>query len=294
MPRLLIWQRPMLRFDRSLEQLRTLIHNGYVVVSEYDDDPAHWPDIAAHRHLTFSGVHAVQVSTEPLAEVIRPHNSELAVFGNAVESLPSLPPPETGEQLGGRPLRLFFGALHREADWAPWMDTLNELFAANPGGWEVEVVHDRGFYKALRLPGRRYTPTCDYATYRGVMGSCDIAFLPLRDTPFNCMKSDLKAVEAAAHGLAVLASPTVYADSLEQGRSGCLFNSSGELRRVLLRWRDDPLEMRTIAARGREWVAACRLQCHQTAARQAWYRSLWERRVVLTERLLERVPDLRG
>lgn len=288
-PRLLIWQRPSLTTGPdTLQRLRMLLRNGYVIVCEYDDDPDHWPAIAANGHLTFRGVHAVQVSTEPLATVIRPHNAELAVFGNTVESLP----PGRDPLAPGQPLRVFFGALNREADWAPWIDTLNEVFAAAPEAWAVEVVHDRGFHDALVLPRRTFTPTCDYATYRQVMARCDIAFLPLGDTRFNRMKSDLKAVEAAAHGLAIVASPTVYGGSLEEGVTGRLFHTADGLRGVLETWRQDPGQVRAFGARGRAWVARERLTAQQVPQREEWYRSLWARREELTRQLLQRVPAL--
>ena len=288
LPRLLIWQRPSLQPPEAHLQLRRLIRNGYVVVVEYDDDPAHWPAIAATGHLVFTGVHAVQVSTEVLAAKIRRHNPEVAVFGNALDALP--PPRPAADPAS--PLRLFFGALNREADWAPWIDTLNATLLESPERWQVEVVHDRAFFDALRLPARRFTPTCDYATYRRRLAGCDIAFLPLADTPFNRCKSDLKAVEASGHGLAVLASPVVYGDSLRQGETARFFSSSDELRQVLQEWQRDPAAARAMGERARRWVASCRLQHHQAAARETWYRSLWERRAQLAEQLLRRVPEL--
>jgi SAM-dependent methyltransferase len=289
LPRLLIWQRPSLIWPDSLEQLRLLMRNGYVVVIEYDDDPERWPTIATNRHLVFRGVHAVQVSTEPLAVAIRPHNPELAVFANALDALPPPRPPREPHQ----PLRLFFGALNREADWAPWIDTLNSVLQETPECWEVEVVHDRAFFDALQLPNRRFTPTCDYATYRQVMGSCDIAFLPLADTAFNRCKSDLKAVEAGGHSLAILASPVVYGESLREGETGRLFTTAAELEAILRSWLADPSAVGQLGDRARRWVAASRLQHHQASDREAWYRGLWDRREELTARLLERVPELR-
>lgn len=292
-PRLLIWQRPSLTWPDSLDNLRRLLRNGYVVVVEYDDDPARWPSIAEHRHLGFRGVHAVQVSTEPLAEAIRPHNPELAVFANALEALPP-PRPPLAAQPPETPLRLFFGALNREADWAPWIEPLNAVLAEAPGRWEVEVVHDRAFFEALQLPARRFTPTCDYGTYRQVLGSCHIAFLPLADTPFNRCKSDLKALEAAGHGLAIVASPVVYGASLKEGETGRLFSTAEELQQILRSLQADRPQVDALGQQARRWVATSRLQHHQAAAREAWYRSLWERREALTAALLERVPELRG
>jgi glycosyltransferase involved in cell wall biosynthesis len=167
------------------------------------------------------------------------------------------------------------------------------VFAAAPERWHVEVVHDRAFFDALTLPSRQFTPTCDYATYRRVLGSCQIAFLPLADTPFNRMKSDLKAVEAGGHGLAILASPTVYADSLREGDTGRLFQTAEELSAALHGWLADPASARAMGLRARQWVAGSRLQHHQAVARETWYRSLWQRREELTARLYERVPQLR-
>jgi glycosyltransferase involved in cell wall biosynthesis len=238
----------------------------------------------------FRGVHAVQVSTEPLAAAIRPHNPELVVFANALEALP---PPTCFPAQGGGPLRLFFGALNREADWAPWIGALNRVFAAAPESWQVEVVHDRAFFDALQLPSRHFTPTCNYATYRQVMGSCHIAFLPLADTPFNRCKSDLKALEAGGHGLAILASPVVYAGSLRDGETGRLFTMDAQLEAIFQGWLEDPAAAQAMGQRARQWVAGSRLQQHQAPEREAWYRSLWERREKLTAQLFERVPELR-
>lgn len=292
LPRLLIWQRPLLTADASLQQLRQLLQAGYVVVNEFDDDPDHFPAIAAHGQLTFTGVHAVQVSTAELAAVIRPHNQEVAVFENAVEALPALAANTWPQPGDGQPLRLFFGALNRQADWAPWLEALNMVLEADPGGWAVEVVHDQDFFAGLTTSTKRFTPTCDYATYRRVMASCHVAFLPLADTPFNRKKSDLKLVEAASHGLAVLANPVVYGPLLADGRMGQLFANSKELITTLQQWRAQPQQARQLGLAGHQWVGQQRLQRQQSKRRLAWYQQLWQRREVLTAALLARVPEL--
>ncbi len=53
LPRLLIWQRPLLILLESLAQLRVLLRNGYVIVSEYDDYPG---PLACDRGLSAPGV----------------------------------------------------------------------------------------------------------------------------------------------------------------------------------------------------------------------------------------------
>ena len=61
--KIMIWQRQLLTYDDSLEKIRSVIKSGYVLISEFDDDPDHWPLIKENKHLNFTGVHAVQVST---------------------------------------------------------------------------------------------------------------------------------------------------------------------------------------------------------------------------------------
>jgi glycosyltransferase involved in cell wall biosynthesis len=189
-------------------------------------------------------------------------------------------------------LRLFFGALNREADWAPWLAALNAVLEAEPAGWEVEVVHDRLFFEGVATSAKHFTPTCSYATYRQLMAQCHVAFLPLADTPFNRKKSDLKLVEAASHGLAVLASPVVYGPLLVDGRIGRLFASASELQQILRQWRAAPAEAKQLGEAGHRWVRQCRLQHQQSQRREAWYRQLWQQREMLTASLLQRVPEL--
>lgn len=291
-PRLMIWQRQTLRLEEDLPKLRQAIRAGYVLISEYDDDPSRWLQIAANQHLCFTGMHAVQVSTPLLAEEIRPHNPELMVFENCITSLPPWRDDHWPQPGDGRPLRLFFGALNRQLDWAPWMDAFNQLLADDPAGWEIEVVHDQAFFEALHTTRKRFTPTCPYGHYRQRMASCHVAFLPLADTRFNRMKSDLKFIEAASHGLAVLASPVVYAESLRPGQTGELFSSAAELVETLREWRQDPSRAMQLGVQARAYVRDQRLQAQQTPRRLAWYRSLWERREELTAALLQRVPEL--
>ena len=66
--KILVWQRPILHFPEDLKQLRELLRRGYLIVVEYDDDPARRPEHPANQFLTFRGCHCVQVSTEPMAE----------------------------------------------------------------------------------------------------------------------------------------------------------------------------------------------------------------------------------
>ena len=73
------------RATEGLEPIRRLIALGYVVVCEFDDHPDYIPVLQRPDIQNFRAVHAVQTSTEPLAEVLRRDNPEVAVFPNAVQ-----------------------------------------------------------------------------------------------------------------------------------------------------------------------------------------------------------------
>ena len=174
------------------------------------------------------------------------------------------------------------------------IDDLNAELRDAPEFWSFSVVHDQRFYDALDLPPSRksFVPTCSYERYQAVMAQCDVAFLPLMDTPFNQMKSNLKAIEAGGHGLALLASNVLYSRSLVAGVTAELFSDSAQLRRHLQAWRQQPDLARQLGKRARQWVASECLAAHQVARRDAWYRDLASRRDQLNKTLLERVPEL--
>lgn len=286
-----IWQRPIFGAnERDYGMIRSLISHGYVVVIEWDDDPTHWPVLAESDYLTFRIVHAVQVSTPEIADVIRPFNPNIHVFSNALDVMPL----ERSVVEDQQHLRLFFGALNREKDWLPLIDALNEVLDADPEFWSVSVVHDRSFYDALQLPEsqKSFTSLCDYRQYLDVMSQCDIAFLPLADNHFNRMKSDLKAVEAGAHGLALLASNVVYKSSIVDGVTGALFDNADQMKMHLQMWKKDPAEARRLGHQARQWVSTNRLAAHQVSDRYQWYQQLCEHREVLTDQLMCRVPEL--
>jgi glycosyltransferase involved in cell wall biosynthesis len=237
--------------------------------------------------LAFRGVHAVQTSTPALAAVLRTRNPEVMVFPNAIRAL-----PEVRNFLDPQALTLFFGALNRERDWAPLLPALNEVAEKAGDRLRFCVVHDQDFFDALRTPHKRFTPTCDYDTYLTLLGQCEISLMPLGDTPFNRAKSDLKFIEAGACRVAALASHIVYADSVEDGRTGLLFHSADELRDRLLRLVAMPELARSLGDAARHYVAGERMLAYQVAPRIAWYRSLWARRAELNSALYARLMDM--
>jgi hypothetical protein len=284
--KVLVWQRPILEWPKNLATLRALVERGYLLIVERDDYP--WrPDFAANRHLSHRGVHAIQTSTETLAVALRQWNPNVGVFPN---QLTELPPPR--EHADGGPVTIFFGAFNRQEDWKPCMGPLNDVLRPRGDGVRVRVVHDRAFFDALETPYKEFEPSCPYDRYRAILGQCDVALLPLADTPFNRCKSDLKFLECAGHGVAVLASPTAYAQTVVDGETGLLFRSPEELAAGLRRLLDDAELRRALALRAYEYVGRERLMARYARDRVDWYRSLLERLPELNAELEARVPEL--
>ncbi|MDE2580166.1 MAG: methyltransferase domain-containing protein [Rhodospirillales bacterium] len=286
-PHICVLHRPILAGEPGRTLLRHLHAAGWLLVTEFDDHPDFMPTGRPTDALAFTGVHAVQTSTPALAELLRARNAETVLFPNMIQTL-----PEPRNFAAPDRMTLFFGALNREQDWAPLMPTLNAVAAMAGERLRFEVAHDRPFFDALQTPHKNFTPTCDYDTYLRLLGDSEIALMPLADTPFNRAKSDLKFIEAGACRVAALASPTVYADTIEDGRTGLLFTDADSLRARLMHLIAMPELARALGDAARDYVRRERMLAYQVAPRIAWYRSLWSRRNELHAAVHARVPGL--
>ncbi len=292
-PKIMIWQRQLLTYESSIEQIQKVIKAGYVLISEFDDDPEHWPTISQNKYLNFTGVHAVQTSTEILAQKLKEFNPEVAVFENAIEKMPFIESDKWTNIGATKPLKIFFGALNRKDDWKKWMPYLNKLTARYSHKIQFEVIHDQEFYNELDARHKNFKPTCNYSEYIKELSACHISLLPLNPTSFNECKSDLKLVESAGCNTAALASPTVYNDSMNDMNIAAICRDGEEMSTMLEGWINDPEEAKKIADKALTWCENLRLQKYQTEKRLEWYMSLWNRRDELTKDLLQRIPELK-
>jgi glycosyltransferase involved in cell wall biosynthesis len=281
-----IWQRCHCK-PEDLSFQRRLVQCGYLVVAEIDDDPRLWPALSRAEFFSLRSCHGVQTSTAPLADFLRQYNQHVGLFPN---QLAYLPPPRPPSPAGA--VTLFFGALNREPDWQPLVPGLNRLLAEYGERLRVRVVHDRAFFDALRTSAKSFEPFCPYERYAEILRSCDVALLPLLPTPFNRMKSDLKYLEGAAHGVVALASPTVYEGSLVDGVTGCLFRSPEEFEaRLRTLIHDGELRAR-LAANAFARVARERLLAQHYRRRYDWYLRLRGMLPQLNAELRRRAPEL--
>jgi glycosyltransferase involved in cell wall biosynthesis len=193
---------------------------------------------------------------------------------------------------GPQPVTIFFGALNREADWAPILPVLNRVVAAHGDRVRVHVVYDRAFFDALTVAHKAFEPLCTYDRYQELLRCADIALLPLEPTRFNRHKSDLKFIESAAHGLAVLASPTVYGDTIRHGEIGLIYQSPDEFGLLLDRLLVDAPFRQALGANAYRYVAQHRLLARSFRSRYDWYCAMLDRRNELQAQLQQRVPEL--
>jgi SAM-dependent methyltransferase len=282
-----IWQRAALSRIDGANLQKALIAKGYLIVAEMDDDPRHWPDLADNINFTLRSCHCIQTSTEPLADLLRTLNPDVMVFLN---QLANLPPPRQYVDDGWT--TIFFGAWGREGDWGHIMPALNRVLAQLAGRVRVRVVHDRLFFDALTTPHKEFQPTCEFERYIEVLRSCDIALLPLTPTPMNTMKSDLKFLECAGHGVAALASPIVYERTVAEGTTGLIYRSPEEFEAMLTRLIGDPAGRRQIALRAYDWLRTNRLLSQHYRTRREWYLKMRDRLPQLNEQLRSRLPEL--
>ena len=282
-----IWQRDRWTLSEALERQQPLLRQGYLTVVEIDDDPRFWSKHAQNHFIFFRICHCIQASTEPLAEFLRQLNPYVKVFPN---QLPVLPPPRVYRD--DAPVTLFFGALNREADWVEIMPALNRILTQFDRRVCVRVIYDRTFFEALSTPYKTFEPLCSYERYQQILHQCDVAILPLLPTQFNQMKSDLKWLECAGHGVAVLASPTVYEGSIVHGKTGLIYRSVAEFETQLNQLLDRPDYRRSIAANAYRWVKENRLLCQHYRQRYQWYLEMRDRLPELNAALRDRVPEL--
>ena len=284
--------------EAALREIKAVMRWGYLTVHELDDDVSLWQkSYEASDWLDFRGSHACQVSTEALAEKLRLYNPHVKVFRNELRELP--PRREESETPF---VTVFFGALNREEDWREIMPALNEAAKHYGQKLRFRVIADKAFFDALKTKHKEFIGDdryyngkfVPYDVYTKVLHASDISLLPLRDTEFNRMKSDLKFIESAGHGAAVLASPTVYSGTIRDGFTGFLYRSPREFAERLKLLVEDRALRLGLAEAAYRYVKRERLLSQHYGERLAWYEELLARKEELDRELEQRIAETRN
>jgi len=287
--KVLQFYRPIFNYHKFLPSLKNIIQNDYLLVIDFDDHPDIIKD-KKNLEFTLKCCHAIHTTNEYLANIIKQYNSEVYIFENNVMSIN---PKRINKEV--QKIKVFFGALNRENDWKPWIDTINNAISKNPNQWHFHVIHDKLFYESINLPSEQksFTPVCTYEQYLQIMTKCDVSFMPLQKNKFNQCKSDLKAVQAASNSLVPLSTPVVYNNNFVNKKTAAFFTTNEELLQILNSWSENPENMRQIGKNAQEYVASNRLYCYQINKKIESYYSLWERREQISKDIFERIVDIK-
>jgi hypothetical protein len=133
---------------------------------------------------------------------------------------------------------------------------------------------------------------CSCQRYDELLSASDLAWLPLEPTRFNPFKSDLRFLERAAHAVAAVASPTVYAQLVRHGETGMSYESTETFAAHLVRlFRAVPFRRR-LAENARRFVAANRSLASHFHQQEVCYKAMLQPRTALHLKLKARVPEL--
>lgn len=236
---------------------------GRPLVYELDDDFWHLAeDNPARRHYPPEALTAMQtnlarsvavtVSTAPLAEVVRAFNPNVHVVPNFIDrALLDVTVPRHGLTVGWAG-----GPTHR-SDLAVCAKAVRKVLAKR----KLVQVHLIGTDYRRLLGAGRFTPWQPWVPnyYAGL--DFDIGLAPLADTPFNRSKSRIKALEYAALGIPVIASPVgEYPEFVRHGETGFLAHTPEDWARYLRLLIDDPKLRFRMGAAAREWAAEHTIQ----------------------------------
>jgi YD repeat-containing protein len=256
-------------------------------VADIDRDPQTNAYLVDSNYLLYRSCHAIQTASPALAAWVRPHNPHVVVFPN---HLAALPIPRDDRDYDRAHILLGSASLGR--DWEPLIPALNALLAEFGDRAPVAVVHDQACFEAIDTPHKRFFPHQTYEIYQRILRTCTIALLPLADTPSNRLKSDLRFLDAASEGLAVLAAPTVYGETIRDGETGLIYHSPEEFTAKLRALITDAALRDRLGRSAYAWVGQHRLLKHHIRDRIRWYYEMRDQLPQLNADLRDRAPEL--
>lgn len=224
----------------------------------------------------------VQFSSPALSHRYAELNPRNAVVDNIVEFSPQPPPKPPGFVFG------WAGSRSHKDDLAA-IATCVTAFCQRHPDVVFALMGDLELYEMFAaVPAAQFMtqPFGPYADYRRFLASLHVGVVPLCDTAFNAGRSDVKIVEMAAEGAAVLAqdAPAFHACRHEVQR----FDTTGSLNVLLERLHADRGMLDAVARAGRASLAWRRSEAAILSQHAAWYGS-WP--VTASGRLPPARPD---
>ncbi|MBY4833976.1 glycosyltransferase family protein [Burkholderia dolosa] len=246
---------PVLYFNRdgfepaALEDFR---RRGGRVVIDLDDDIVLGDDHVLYDAFKDLGCAARIVTCVKLADAVLVTNEQLASrvaqFNRNVVVVPNALPFDEGQfgltaPDGGRKI-IYAGGYTHEADLRLVRDALPRdefVLAGDPGTRGDDVASQAWTRIRAMLDFAEVRPALGVKEYMRHYVGRSISIAPLVDTPFNRCKSNLKALEAGAKGLAFVASRVLPYDNAVDKDVVLYASSEAEWKAVLGKLVDDPV-----------------------------------------------------
>lgn len=180
----------------------------------------------------------VTVSSQRLATLLRAHDINLPIYvvPNYIDVNWFRQVMKKGErQVHGLTIG-WAGGARPDADVAEMAEAWLRISRRFPNvKFVVQGHHARIIYDTV--PNNRIIPLdwMPIQTYPLGMMNIDIGCCPLSDNPFNRCKTPIKAMEFALAGAAVVASPVLYSQIIEDGKNGFIARTADEWENALAR-----------------------------------------------------------
>lgn len=250
---------------------------GYLYLEEMDDNPSRWKEGYENTgNINFVGVHAIQTSTEYLADYLRQFNPCVKVFAN---QLKKISPLRDFKNQKNSQVQIFFGALNRDAEFQDLLPLFNQFAQEYGNKINFKILANKEHFDALQTKNKILVGKPDfyngqfvpYEKYLETLRESDIALLPLLDNEFNRSKSDLKFIECASCGAAVLASPVAYSKTVKDGENGFIYKDKKEFAKKLKLLIENKERRYELATAAYTYVKNNRLLSQHYEERLDWY-----------------------
>jgi hypothetical protein len=214
----------------------------------------------------------VQFSSAGLRDRYHQVNPRTVVLDNLV-AFPPAPTAKPGGFVIG-----WAGTRSHAADLAAIAPTIG-AFCSRHSDTVFALMGDPSLHHLLAgVPAtqRRVAPFASYEEYRAFLDGLHVGIIPLEDTRFNRGRSDVKLVEMAAAGLAIVAQRVpVYA---AHGDVALLFSNAAELDAHLERLHADRQALDRTAAATFDTIRTRRGDDVARAQHRAWYANIVDQR----------------
>ena len=287
--------------EQGINFFNSIAGKNYLFIEEIDDNPIVWREkYEETQFINFIAVHGVQTSTKSLGEFFKQFNPNVRVFENQLTELP--PQRKFKDEIArNEPTIIFFGALNRDHDFYEILPAINKIAAEYGNNILFKVIAKTELFNTIETQnkialGRREVYNSQYVpfnVYMKELHTSHISLLPLRNNIFNRSKSDLKFIECAGNGSVVLASPTVYENTIKDGETGFIYRDVSDFYQKLKMLIDNQTKRIEVAQKAYDYVKHNRLLSQHYQERWDWYNELLKKLPELNSQTQKRIEILK-